>query len=294
MIEVLFGESEAGSMRAAKSKTVIGKADGPTSVWMAGKKKLPEREHCGWIEGTSNEVICLGFMLDIGDINEAVDSVYRKKLIYSMYSQGQWKTNEKTDAELSKAGDYYCEEMSRLKKYLKDGEPVRIWYSDAPYSICGFYYLCSILQKCKNEIFVVELPKYKARTDSFIRYQNWGEVAAEEFGGFLNNQRKLSVEEIRMYAMLWRELKEENSSLRAIVNGRLMGVPDDFYDFLIWTRLTKEPAKEARVIGEVLGRNQIGVGDWWYAKRIDFYIEQRKIKVIEDSENKYARTICLS
>ncbi|MFR5027465.1 MAG: DUF1835 domain-containing protein [Coprococcus sp.] len=26
------------------------------------------------------------------------------------------------------------------------GEPVRIWYSDAPYSRCGFYHVCSILK----------------------------------------------------------------------------------------------------------------------------------------------------
>lgn len=55
MIEVLFGESEAGSMKAAKSKIVIGAVNGPVSVWMAGKKAPPEKSFCGWIEGTSEE-----------------------------------------------------------------------------------------------------------------------------------------------------------------------------------------------------------------------------------------------
>ena len=53
MIEVLFGESEAGAMKATKSTVIASKVDGPTSVWMAGKKKLPGRENCGWIEGTA-------------------------------------------------------------------------------------------------------------------------------------------------------------------------------------------------------------------------------------------------
>lgn len=52
----------------------ITKIDGPTSVWIAGKKKPPKREDSGWLEGTAEEVICLGFLLDIGDIREAVDS----------------------------------------------------------------------------------------------------------------------------------------------------------------------------------------------------------------------------
>lgn len=41
---------------------------------------------CGWIQGYSDEVICLGFMLDMGYIGEAVDSQYRKDFIYSMYA----------------------------------------------------------------------------------------------------------------------------------------------------------------------------------------------------------------
>ena len=44
MIEVLFGDSEAASMKAAKNKIVLGKADGPTSVLIAGKKKNAD----GW------------------------------------------------------------------------------------------------------------------------------------------------------------------------------------------------------------------------------------------------------
>lgn len=78
MIEVLFGESEAASMKAAKSTVIASKADGPTSVWIAEKKKPPKKEHYGWVEGTAEEVICLGFLLDVGDIRETVNSKYRK------------------------------------------------------------------------------------------------------------------------------------------------------------------------------------------------------------------------
>ena len=43
MIEVLFGESEAAAMKAAKNKIVVRTVDGPTSVWMAGKNGRPKR-----------------------------------------------------------------------------------------------------------------------------------------------------------------------------------------------------------------------------------------------------------
>ena len=95
-----------------------------------------------------------------------------------------------------------------------------------------------------------------------------------------------------MYAALWSELVEDNTPLRAVVNGKVLSVPDDFYDFLIWKWLKDVPLKEARLIGNILGYSQIGIGDWWYARRIEYYIEQGKICVIEDSEYKYARIIC--
>lgn len=294
MIEVLFGESAAASMKTAKNTVVEGKTDGPTSVWIAGKKKPPEREKGEWIEGTSDEVICLGFMLDIGNIKEKVDSRYRKELMYSMYAGEQCDSDKDKDTELQKMVDRYCDELKRLQNYLEDGESIRIWYSDAPYSICGFYHLCSILQKYENRVQVVKLPQYKVRLNTIVHYQNWGEVAAEEFAGFLSCEKELSRDEIRLYSILWSELRKDNSPLRAVVNGKVLSVPESFYDFLIWDSLTKKPIKEARLIGNILGKNPIGISDLWYAKRIDFFIEQRKITIMEDSENKYARTICLA
>ncbi len=294
MIEVLFGDSEAASMKAAKNKVVISTANnGPTSVWIAGKKRPPEREGCGWIEGMSDEVVCLGFLLDIGDIREDADSVYRRKLIYAMYAQGQWGQDDKLDEELRNVGAFYGDELGRLKRFLEEEEAVRVWYSTAPYSMCGFYHLCSILWEYGNEVRVVKLPEYIQRGSVIQSFHNWGEVAAEEFAGFLSEERALDREMIRLYAGLWGELREDNRPLRAVVNGRVVGVPDSFYDFLIWKRLTKEPVKEARLIGDIMGNCPIGVGDWWYAKRIEKFIGEGKIKVTEDSKNKYARLICL-
>ena len=141
--------------------------------------------------------------------------------------------------------------MQRLKNYLEEGETIRIWYSDAPYSVCGFYHVCSILSEYDNPVRVVKIPEYIVRGNEIISYRNWGEVAAEEFAGFLPYERELSREEVRMYRSLWMELQEENTPLRAIINGKIMSVGENFYDFLIWKELTKKPIKEARLICRV-------------------------------------------
>ena len=94
MIEVLFGESEAGAMRMAARKY---------------KKKL------------GNDVICLAFLLDIGNIQEAVDSTYRKNFIFNFYAQEQWGKDIEMESSLRKAGEAYQEELDRFKQYLQYG-----------------------------------------------------------------------------------------------------------------------------------------------------------------------------
>lgn len=47
-----------------------------------------------------------------------------------------------------------------------------------------------------------------------------------------------------MLGSKWMELTEDNSPLRAVVNGELVGVPEDFYDFLILREITEAPVKK--------------------------------------------------
>ena len=286
MIEVLFAESEAASMRAAKSTVIYSKIDGPTSVFIAGKKKPPEKEHSGWLEGNAGDVVCFGYRLDIGNIQEDIEGHYRKNLIFSLL-------NMENEKETQDYADSYMQ-MQKIKIYLEAGESIRIWYSDAPYSRCGLYHLCNILNCYENEIYLVKLPEYVVHGKTICFYKNWGEVAAEEFAGFLSGERIVSKEELRMYASLWNELVEDNSPLRAIVNGKMIGVPEDFYDFMILNRITTKPIKECRLIGDIIGHNQASIGDWWYAKRIQHFIEEGLIKVLEDAEKPCARLICLA
>lgn len=103
----------------------------------------------------------------------------------------------------------------------------------------------------------------------------------------------MSKTERRRNEILWSELAADNSPLRAVVNGEVIGVEEDFYDFLIWRLLSRQPVKEARLLGSLLGKFPVSISDWWYASRIEMFIQQGRIKVVEDSEsaNCYGRVI---
>lgn len=262
MVEVLFGESEAGAMKAALKSGKLG-----------------------------SDVICLSFALEIGDIQKPVTGEYRSKLLYNLLYQEQWGKDREMSAELKTLGKTYSEALSRFHSHIDRGEPVRIWYSSAPYSLCGLLWLCSEIYGRKNNISVVRLPHIIVKGSTTISYSSWGEVAPNKFEYFLGKEQRISAAEIMTYAQYWNALKRENAPLRAVVNGSVMSVPASFYDFLIWKNLDEIPVKEAVLIGKILSEDHIGVGDWWYARRIDKFISQNRIKIIRNSPRKYERLI---
>lgn len=295
MLEILFGDSEACAMKIAKGTNKIRKADGPIAVFGDGKLRQKPKE---WISvpGTSDEVFRFPYLLDIGDIQKPFDSQYRYDLILSMHTQSGWDNSPEYMQELNKDIQAGFAEYKRFLESLKKGSPVRIWYSHAAYSFCGLHWVCSQMREAENDIYVVELPEYREMPEShtIVEHGNWGNVPAEEFSTFLHLQKRLSHDVRKMYEMRWAGLVRDNSPLRAVVNGKLTSVSEEFYDFWILKTLTKEPVKEARLIGNILGKYPVSVSDWWYAVRIEKMIKNGKIKVLQDSEEKYKRVLCLS
>lgn len=293
MIEVLFGESEAGSMKCAKSMKSLCRSDGPVSVignppahMLSPKEWIP-------VPGTPAEVIGLPFLLDIGDIQKPADSTYRLELIQSLHIENSWTDSEAFRESLKEEIHGYFQSYSRFLTLLKINKEVRIWYSYAPYSLCGLYWICSELAHADCTIHVVELPHHCEWKDhSLQRFRNWGEVSHDQFSSFLPLQKTLTETERALYAGFWTSLKEDNSPLRAVINGELTGVPEDFYDFFIRKELTETPVKEARLIGNILGKYPVFQNDLWYAARIEHMIRTGEIRVLEDSPKKYARVIC--
>ena len=263
MIEVLFGDSESGAMKYALKQGFI----------------------------LSRDVICLGFMANIGNLSHSFNGDYRRRLIARMLYREQWGKDVEMKRELKRLGAIYSEQLENLFAYLKNGEPIRIWYCSAPYSMCGLLWLCSILKDYDSEVYVVEMPRVVAIGKTAHCYNSWGEFTPESFADFLPLQRKISVAEIRKNAFDWKRLQSENAPLRAVVNGVVISVPANFYDFLIRKYLGNEPIREAVLIGRILGENPLGIGDWWYALRIDKLIEAGKIEIVFDSDKKYERVL---
>lgn len=293
MIEILFGRSEAESMMHVKrptdflqNKTDEQEQEQDTRICST---RSSVRRQPTWIEGSPEEVICLGFMLDVGYLEGGIESAHRKNIHRVMHFYGKWRNDEEVNNELLARGAEYCNAWKKLEELLRAGESIRIWYSHAPYALCGFYHLCTLLAEYAPQVSCVELPEYVVEEECVLQYRNWGEV--EWMGDFLTYERKLSKLEIKMFAWKWRELELQNSFLRAVVNGRLTSVPEDFYDFIILKMMPDDEINQNYLIGEMLGHYQIGVEAWWYRRRIQQLIDDGKIELIEESHGGHLRII---
>jgi len=75
--------------------------------------------------------------------------------------------------------------------------------------------------------------------------------------------------------------------LRAILNGKLTSVPENFYDFIIMNNLPDNDFIMAGFIGKLLGEYGLGISDSWYALRIEKIIEENKLIVVENKDSSY-------
>lgn len=69
------------------------------------------------------------------------------------------------------------------------------------------------------------------------------------------------------------------------VNGQLQSVPEDIYDSFILREIAAQPEqfKMAEVIGNVLGKYQLGIGDVWVSNRIDAMIDNGMLEVVQNA-----------
>ena len=94
----------------------------------------------------------------------------------------------------------------------------------------------------------------------------------------------------RRWADLWENLRQENAPLRALVNGRMVSVPEDFYDPYLLKEIDNLSAKKGEftvgmAVGQTLGHCQFGVWDSWYALRITRFLEQGMLEVVREPED---------
>lgn len=301
MVEIVFGDSAAGSLKMAQGFGKGGYIGGAVSVCVLrgdgrepaekeiqeARKKAEEEQREAWetaapLGGDPADVYGFSLALSIGDISGSGMDSRRQRGLEKLYSIYPDPGGETVAEELLKGAEANLREACDK---AAAGEGLRVWYSGQPDELCGLYWLMDRLDGLDNQekIFLVRLPEWEEREDgTAVQMSGWGEVGPGEWGKYLPLQRPLPSVLRRQFAARWRELQEENAPLRAVLNGQLVSVREDIYDDFIRREIGKEPEEfqEAMVIGRVLGKYQLGIGDALLAHRIEAMIAAGELEPV--------------
>lgn len=264
MVNVVFSQTVAGSLRRTRE---------PGADSRIAKK----------------EILCLEWMLDIGFLSEDINSKYRKELPGKLIMQGCY--GDECEKGIPEIGEENIKNWKTLMRNLEKKRPIRIWYSDFPSSLCGFYHVCTLARDYDAEVFAMHAPKVAKDDTNWYLARSWGMFNQESISEYFGVQRILDKKEIQTYAKHWDELVKQNAPLRAVISGIPISVNEDFYDHFIEGRITHEPIKEATVMASIYDELNLGVESSWIEARIQKMIDVGKVKVVEDAEEYATRRI---
>lgn len=287
MLEVVFNDSAKGAMTVAKKYRKEDMIFDPNiSDGDEKQQELFEREDLG---GSSEDVVCIGFNLDVGDITHEIDGDERKRTFIKLFSSIEFEQKE-----IEAFFKYQRDDLEKLIRAAKNGTPIRVWKSNAPFSACGYAYLCDVLKDIDCKISVVNLSQYElSQEKKKTTGVDWAEIQPSQFRHFLYLECEISIEEKLLQSELWHNLKRENAGLRGWENGQLGSVPENFYDSVIIENIPEGTFVMARFMGNILGKYPIGISDGWYALRIKKMIDENYLEVVgnRDTNHPYGKIL---
>lgn len=308
MIEVVFSDSACGALKIAQNYSV-GEFDSGVTVGVilssddgavaseeeieVFRQEFIERERLEWENGTPmggnpSDVYSFALSLSIGDISE--DTPHKKRMQTLDWLYGIYPDIDDGPPLGEQITQEVLKNLHEVSKRITSGESVRIWYSENPDEMCAMYWFMSEICRLKlkeGQILIVKQPDFKQdETGCVQNFSSWGEVPPGQWHSYLAHQQTAPLSFCKYCAEQWQRLKKENSPLRAVINSRLMSVSETLYDDIIIRQIEQESDEfnEAMIIGKILGKYQLGIGDAWIAHRIEEFIANGKLVIVTSSD----------
>lgn len=286
MMDLLFNDATAGNLACAKeggTHTTRGvrlffDEEGHEHI----EEYIPEPYTGPTLKGSPDDIEAIWLMADIGDISPLSGFPARKEL---------W---EELSLNYGEPPDYLEKEHERARQVTEhireaaaSGEPIRVWWSNAPAENCGFYWAMHLLKVSKGPVMSVKLPTFLSQGDSVVRVSGTGELAPDMLVKLSLRERAMDAPERTAMAQEWERLARENAPLRVVLNGHIYSVDEDFYDPFLRQYIPEEECRVAEIIGRALGYGPAGLHDFWYAKRLRSLLDSGELKMVREAKRFY-------
>ena len=303
MLEVVFDDSAAGSLqqalvgryKVAEAGIVLYvREEGEEPLSPEEEARLRAAERCrqqeeaqGWAEslplpGQPGDILAFPLAHSVGEITEEGIGPQREAALRKVMGIYPSLAEEVTQTLLARGRA----SLEALLTRAGAGEAVRVWTGPGPDDACGLAWLAQTLRPLgleKVSVTQVVLPDFWEEPDgTVVRWTGWGEMEPWMWGRLAQTGRRLPANVLQDLAGTWQDLQKENAPLRAVVNGRLMSVPEDWYDPFLRREIAARPAEfsAAQVVGTVLGKYQLGIGDGEVACRLEAMVQRGALQQV--------------
>lgn len=301
MIEIVFGDGALGSLKQAQSYG-IGKfnlgfteeifisddyREDTKKEILAAKKIHEENEQLNWLRGkpmggSPSDIYGFNYMLSIGDISEDLPGEKRRRTLDWLYSI--FPGFDEYPSISSQTLQQGSSSLAEVCKRISSGESIRIWYSNNPDELCGMYWLMSRISQLelkRDQVYIVQQPGWKM--DGMA---GWDSVSPGDWHSYTELEHAVSKSFILYCSRQWHQLQQENGTLRGTLNGHLVSLPENIYDEFILREIETlaEEFHEAKLIGRILGKYDLGIRDAWIAHRIEDMVHSGRLIAITEHD----------
>jgi len=225
-------------------------------------------------ERLNGEVVVLKDILHVGFLkNEAIPSFsdMRSEFWNNVIPEGQ---------PVAEVND--LERLMEISTRLSNDENLMIWYwmAPSPADITAYFWLLHYLKKHIGRVSVVNINGLPFLDDQGKLFypDSFGNIPAKEIIKARKLARVITPSEWETDGDEWKKLVEENTGIRILEGGKkLSGREIGFYDDMLFSLITQQPQKAAKVVGQAIAKNRIPTGDWFLLWRLRTFAASEKI-----------------
>ena len=243
------------------------------------------------LPGGAGDILCLGLALSVGDI---ADPLLEDGPRYAMLRR--WLSDGSPEGEAAFAAHWQrCTDAAAVLKERAPQKPVRIWTDQTPDAACGLLFTGFLISELNcPAVTAVPLPLWQERSDgAVVRYWSWGEVSPENCAALMGGETPLSPAVLRALSTRWRILRRENAPLRVLLNGRVTGMEETFYDRFLLALLAEAPRTVGELVGTVLGTLELAASDHLLTDRVQALLDSGAAVLTEEQPDFRQCTVAL-
>ena len=173
-------------------------------------------------------------------------------------------------------------EADKYRNIISKNTDITLWYSRSPKELYCLYFIVNKL--INKNIEVVGLDK-KNIENGYLKYSCSGDVNIEDIPYFMQNRKKLTLEEKNIYSQKYIEILKQKGDLLVEVDGELKLVEIDYYDNEILKFLNYDRWSYIyEAIGEFISLYEIDISDEFILNRL-ISLEKNNIVEIKFNNN---------